>query len=98
MKIVWTPEAADDLECVLAHIAEQRPSGAIKVAAKIESSIESIQRFPHAGRLDADTGCRERIVSDYPFLLIYTVDDAAEIVEMVAVFHTSRDPATKRRP
>ena len=95
MKVVWTVEAADDLANVLAYIAGRSPAGAASVAKSIEATTSSILRFPHAGRLDVDTGCRERLVGRYPLLLLYMV--GTELIVLIALFHTSREPASKRR-
>ena len=98
MRVVWTAEAADDLADTLAYIAARSPQGAANVAARIEAAVDSIGQFPHAGRLDPKTGCRERVIGRYPLLLVYTVDDAQNLVEIIALFHTARDPQDKRRP
>ena len=91
--VAWTTDAASDLSGVLEYIADKSPAGAASVAAAITTTVTSISEFPHAGRVDADTGCRERLVGRYPLLLIYTV--STDLVEIIALFHTSRDPATK---
>ena len=98
MRVVWTPEAINDLEQVLAYIGQHNPTAASAVAARIDRTIESIGQFPHAGRLDPDTGCRERVVGRYPLLIVHAIDDQHDFVEIIGVFHTSRDPQTKRRP
>ena len=95
MKIVWTVEAADDLANVLDYFAHRSPAGATSVASAIAATTTSISQFPHAGRMDPETGCRERLVERYPLLLIYAA--GADVVEIIALFHTSRDPVTKRR-
>lgn len=96
MKIVWTPEAADDLDTILSFIAERNPSAAASVAARIDHSLQTISQFPRAGRIDAETGTREWPIPGLPLLVIYLHGDA--LVEIIALFHTSRDPAEKRRP
>lgn len=95
MKIVYTKEALIDLEGVLSYIAERNPAAAASVAARIDSAIADIALFPRASRLDPDTGARERIVRGLPLLIVYTVSD--DLVEIIAIFHTSRNPAAKRR-
>ena len=97
MKVVWTREATDDLIGVLEYIRARSPAGAASVAAAaaIDKTEKSIAQFPRAGRLDPETGCRELIVGRFSLLMIYTV---GEIAEIIALFHTSRDSATKRRP
>lgn len=96
MKVVWTEDALRDLEGLLAYIAQASPKGAATVAAGIEATISRISQFPNAGRLDRETGCRERLVGRFPILLVYLVHQ--DFAEIIAVFHTSRDPANKRKP
>ena len=96
MRLAWTPEAADDLDNVLSYIAERNPTAAASVAARIDRTVSNILYFPHAARLDAETGARECVVRGLPLLIIYTVTD--DLIEIIAVFHTSRDPRHKRRP
>lgn len=96
MKVVWTPEAADDLDNILSFIAGRSPQAAASVAARIEHSLQAISEFPRAGRIDTETGAREWPIPGLPLLVIYVHDDA--LIEVIALFHTSRDPADKRRP
>ena len=98
MTVVWTEPAARDLEQVLTFLSERNPSAASRVATRVQATVRSIGAFPRAGRLDAGTGCHERIVPRTPLLVIYTLDDTASHVEIVAIFHMARDPETKRAP
>lgn len=43
-----------------------------------------------------ETGTREFSVPGLPYIVIY-IDDG-DAVEIIAVFHTSRNPASKRKP
>lgn len=94
MKVLWTEDAVSDLKDLLSYIAQSSPKGAATVAASIEATVAQISQFPNAGRRDLETGCRERIVGRFPILIVYLIHP--EMVEIIAVFHTSRDPASKR--
>ena len=96
MKAVWTPEAADDLEQLLIFLSERSPTAAASVAARIDHGLKTISEFPSAGRLDQDMDVREWIVPGLPLLIIYQT--SAVLIEIIALFHTSRDPDTKRQP
>lgn len=37
-------------------------------------------------------------VSGTPFLMVYTSDEAREVVEIMALFHRARDPDSKQHP
>ena len=94
MKVVYTEEALADLDQLLSYIAERNPRAAAHVAARIDAAVAAIAMFPQASRLDPETGARERAVPGLPVLVIHTVSN--DLVEIIAIFHTSRDPASKR--
>jgi toxin ParE1/3/4 len=58
-------------------------------------AVKALGIFPRAARFDRETETYERPIPGLPLLLIYTVSE--KLVEVIAVFHTSRDPAGKRR-
>ena len=95
MKVAYTAEALGDVAQVLSFVADQSPSHAPDVAARIDMAVKALGIFPRAARFDRETETYERAISGLPLLLIYTVSD--KLVEVIAVFHTSRDPARKRR-
>jgi toxin ParE1/3/4 len=96
VKVLWTEDAVSDLKDLLSYIAQSSTKGAASVAAGIEATVVQISQFPNAGRRDLETGCRERIVGRFPILIVCLVHP--DMVEIIAVFHTSRDPASKRTP
>jgi len=95
MRVVWTREATEDLENVLAYNAARNPAAAASVAERIDRALDDIVLFPRSARLDPETGCREAVVRGLPLPIIYML--TGELIEIIAVFHTSRDPASKRR-
>jgi ParE toxin of type II toxin-antitoxin system, parDE len=50
MRVRWTMDAADDLERITEHIAEDRPGAAIRIARTIYQGIASLTTFPNRGR------------------------------------------------
>lgn len=99
-RVVWTQAALIDLEQVLNYIAERSRQGAATVAAGIRQSIMDIETLPRAARRDPATGIYERNVRGAPLLLIYDLviaSDGETQAEIIAVFHTARDPDTKPR-
>ena len=96
MRVVFTREASADLEDVLSYIAANNPSAAARAAARVDRTLSLIADFPGAGRLDQDTGTREWLITGLPLLVIYTIQ--TDVVEIIGLFHTSRNPQTKPRP
>jgi toxin ParE1/3/4 len=97
MTVRWTREASEDLDDVLSYIASQNPIAAARVAERIERSVTTLGEFPRAGRRNPASGALEWVVPGLPLLIIYTIL-TADLVEIIALFHASRDPSTKRRP
>jgi toxin ParE1/3/4 len=94
MPIRWTKEAADDLERLFLYIEKQSPAARIHVADRIRHAVHDIGLFPQAARIDRETGTHEAVVRGLPLLIIYSAED--DFVEILAVFHTARDPRAKR--
>lgn len=95
MPIRWTKEAADDLENLLAYIEQDSPLAAVHVARRISQTIQNIILFPEAARLDRETGTHEAVVRGLPLIIIYNVTNS--FIEVIAVFHTARNPKNRRR-
>jgi toxin ParE1/3/4 len=96
--VVWTKGALADLEAILTYVAERSPQGAATIAARIRDVELTIATFPRAARRDPDTQTYEAVVSGAPLLVIYdliTARGETLQADIIAVFHTSRDPATK---
>lgn len=96
MIVRWTLEASEDLDDVLSYIASRNPTAAARVAERIDRSVTSLAKFPRAGRRNPASGALEWVVPGLPLLIIYTIP-TADFVEIIALFHASRDPSTKRR-
>ena len=95
MRIAYTADALGDVAHVLSFVADQSPSRAPDIAARIDMAVKAVGVFPRAAHFDRATGTYERPIAGLPLLLIYTVSD--ELVEVIGIFHTARDPAAKRR-
>ena len=95
MKVAYTAEALGDVAQVLSFVADQSPSHAPDVAVRIDMAVKALGIFPRAARFDRETETFERPIAGLPLLVIYTVSN--KLIEVIAVFHTSREPAKKRR-
>lgn len=85
MKILWSPNAMQHLIAVRAHISEDSPNAAERVAAKILLRVESLALHPHLGRPGRVAGTRELVIPDTPYILPYRINKSC--VEVIAVFH-----------
>ena len=87
MLIRWSPEAAEDLERIVAHLKEDNPEAARRVAETIYEGASSLKTFPNRGRPGMRLGSREMIFE--PYILVYRV--SGEVVEIGRVYHSAQD-------
>ncbi len=93
MKIRYRPKAVAQLDAIFAYLFARSPAGASKVIATIKQSIDRLADFPQAARQSEVPGIRELVIVRYPYIVFYTVDEAAAEVQILRVRHTSQDPA-----
>ena len=89
MKVVWSNPAADDLEAIWNHVADDSPAAARRLVARLLEAVEPLETFPRMGRTvpeDESASARELIVGSYRVL--YQV--GSERVEILAVVHGSQ--------
>ncbi len=88
-KVVWSPEAVEDLESITEYIERDSVFYAQAVATNILSVSRSLGNFPLVGRLVPevdDENIQERFV--YSYRLIYKIEKQRILI--VAVIHGSR--------
>jgi toxin ParE1/3/4 len=97
MSVVFREEALADLDEISHHISQSDPRQANRVIQRIHDVIFGVlDVLPLSGRLNRADNTREFAVPGLPYLIIYV--PLADIIDVIAIFHTSRDPAKKRRP
>jgi toxin ParE1/3/4 len=97
MKVVFREEALADLEEIARFIARHDSAAANRVVARIHRTIyRTLSILPLSGRLNSANNTREYAVPGLPYLVIYL--PAGDVLDIIAIFHTARDPATKRQP
>lgn len=90
MRILWTEEALDDLEEILAfYYLEASPRTAAAVERRIIEEIASLPPFPERIReSERILGARELVVNKLPYVIFIQVRDDAIVV--LNVVHTKR--------
>ena len=89
LRIVWSPEALEDVESIAAYISRDSEFYARAVVSKILQIARGFGEFPRAGRIVPeleDEAIRERFV--YSYRLIYRIEQQSVLV--VAVVHGRR--------
>jgi plasmid stabilization system protein ParE len=49
-RLIWSPQAADDLDAICAFIARDSEAYARDFAARVVGAVEILEEFPTAGR------------------------------------------------
>lgn len=92
MKLRYTPEAAHELEQVLADIAEHSPQGAHRVQARVQTIINFLVEHPRSGQRTSLHPMRRIVVTPYPYLIFY--EPAEDEIVVIGIRHAARDPST----
>jgi addiction module RelE/StbE family toxin len=88
-KVIWSPEATEDLETIANYITKDSEFYARSVVTKALDVARSIKDFPFIGRIVPELrqeNIRERFV--YSYRLIYKI--AERKILIVAVIHGKR--------
>ena len=82
MRILWTDEALDDLEEILAYYhLEASPRVAVEVEKRIIGEIESLPPYPERIRASERVpGARELVVNKLPYVVFVELRDDAIVV------------------
>lgn len=90
MRVLWTNEALDDLEEILAYYyLEASPRTAAAVERRIISEIESLPPYPERIReSERIPGTRELVVNKLPYIVFVQLIEGAIVI--LNVVHTKR--------
>jgi len=91
MRLRYTTEALTHLEAINDFISERNPAAARRIAAEIRTAAQRLSEFPHIGRAGDAVGTRQWVVRRSPYLIIYEVDQAADEILVIGVFHGAQD-------
>jgi toxin ParE1/3/4 len=90
MKLRFTPRATQDLAAIADYIHERNPTAARNVRAAILHSLQNLVLFPEVGRRQTVEGVRKLVTRKYPYLVYYTIDQAAEEIVILTIQHPAR--------
>jgi toxin ParE1/3/4 len=86
VRLVWSPESADDLAALRAFIAADSPTAAKRMIRRIAEMVETLlPQNPEIGRRGRTPGTRELVISQTPFLVAYRIHN--ETIEILRVLH-----------
>jgi plasmid stabilization system protein ParE len=90
MKLRFTRRAVGELGDIADFIREHDPLAAARVRASILDSLKTLAAFPRIGRSQAIPGVRKLVARKYPYLIYYTVDEAAGEVVILTIRHSAQ--------
>ena len=92
VKIVWAPSSRADLRNLITYIAQEDPGSAERMGFRILEKAEQASQFPSSGRIVPEFGISDiRELQLPPYRIIYRIRESESLVEIVRVWHASRD-------
>ena len=91
MKIIVHESAARDLDGIFDWISKDSPSAAAELVRHIQLRINrlAVAGLAHMGRPGLVEGTRELL--EKPYIIVYSVDEVAGAIEVIAIVHGARD-------
>jgi toxin ParE1/3/4 len=89
MRVAWLRQASIALDLEYEYLAARNPKAARLVFRRIVATTRRLKDFPNSGRHGQLEGTRELVVPGFPYVIVYRISPDA--VEILRVFHTSRD-------
>jgi plasmid stabilization system protein ParE len=94
LKILWSPEAADDLEAAVEHLVDRSPVATRKLVAAFLTAVERLANEPVDGPEHVlITGETVRGWPPPPFRIYY--QRTAEALLLVRIYHQKRRPIVR---
>lgn len=95
-RLVWTPQASEDLIEIYVTIGLDNQSAAERVFTEIESQIELLAIHPRLGVRRPEIATSARLLVYGVYLILYETrpdseDEVVEEVEIVRIVHGHRD-------
>lgn len=90
-RIIWTPEAADELAEAHGWYRARNPAAADGFADEVVRALGEIEDGPGRWAVEGH-GARRLRLRRYPFKLVYRWRPDEGVVELVAVAHDKRRP------
>jgi toxin ParE1/3/4 len=88
MKIVFSPQARDDLRDIFLYISGDNPDAARSLLQRIRSRITDLKDSPHIGRPGRVPGTRELVIPGTAYIAPYQV--SGDQLQILRVYHGSR--------
>lgn len=88
MEVIVSPAARADIRAAYMFYAERNPDAAGRVIKAILDAINGLARFPLMGREGVKPGTRERVLTRYPYKIVYEIN--SDVIEIDRVLHAAQ--------
>ena len=89
-RIIWSPEAIEDLESIGEYIERDSFHYAKTVISKIITSTDNLGNFPEIGRMVPEIAKKFiREIFLYSYRIIYLIDN--NVIKILGIIHGKRD-------
>jgi toxin ParE1/3/4 len=89
MKVIWSPEARQDLRDIYLYLAAENPYAARALHERIKQGVRLLRDNPHIGRPGRVPGTKELVISGTFYILPYRIREKR--LELLRVYHTARE-------
>nr|WP_314258224.1 type II toxin-antitoxin system RelE/ParE family toxin [uncultured Devosia sp.] len=88
MRVRWTKPALANLDEIQTYVAQESPLAAYRLAQDLFGRTQNgLATSPMMGRQGRAPGTRELVFADLPYIVVYRMTDA---IDILAVVHTAR--------
>jgi toxin ParE1/3/4 len=91
MRVRYRLRAPLDIENIYHYIEKRNPRAATDVVARVRFAAERLGNLPYMGHIGRAHGTFEWAVVGLPYIIVYEIDEAADEVAVIAVFHGAQD-------
>lgn len=88
MRLVWSPEARNDLREIYLFISEDNPYAARSLQGLIRERVEHLRDNPYVGRPGRVPGTRELVISGTRYIVPYRA--VGDTLHILRVYHGAR--------
>ena len=91
MKVRYRQRALADVENIYDYLNERSPRAASEIVARIRAAADRLGQWPHMGHLGRVAMTYEWVVVGSPYVIVYELDETADELAIIAVFHGAQD-------
>lgn len=96
MNVFFRDKAYADLKQIYDWISRDRPNAAVGVIERIFETLDHLALFPMMGHAGVEPETYEWVVPGIPFIIVYEIDEPAQELRVIAIFHSRQDRDVER--